>query len=51
MIDWPQVWGYLIAGALSVFSALAVIVAIGGYFDILNLFERLRNEHDDPPAD
>lgn len=51
MIDWPEVWGFLIAGALFVFAVLAIVVGVGGYFDILSLFQKLRKENEDTPPE
>lgn len=40
-MDWVKIWTFFFFLSLSVFTALAVIVTIGGFFDIRSLFKDL----------
>ncbi|MDI6448327.1 hypothetical protein [Anaerobaca lacustris] len=40
-MDWERIWTFFFFLSLGVFTALAVIVTIGGFFDIRSLFKDL----------
>lgn len=40
-MDWAKIWTFFFFLSLSIFTALAVIVTIGGFFDIRSLFRDL----------
>jgi hypothetical protein len=40
-MDWERIWTFFFFLSLSVFTALAVVVTIGGFFDIRSLFKDL----------
>ena len=41
MIFWKYFWTVLFFGGLSLFAILAVVITIGGFFNILSLFRDL----------
>lgn len=43
---WMQLWHACLIAALVLFTVLAVCVTIGGAYDILRLFQKLRNAPD-----
>ena len=43
---WINFWKYLLFGGLGLFAILAVLVAIGGFFDVLSLFKSLKSQMD-----
>jgi hypothetical protein len=45
-MDWVGIWTFFFFLSLSVFTALAVIVTIGGFFDIRSLFKDLSKARD-----
>jgi len=40
-IDWVKIWSFFFFLSLTVFTALAVVVTIGGFFNIRSLFKDL----------
>jgi hypothetical protein len=46
MSFWPQFWMWVLLFGLAVFCGLAVVVSIGGVFDIRALFRSIRRQHD-----
>ena len=48
---WITFWGGLLALVVVVFSGLAVVVAIGGFFDIRSLFRQIDFQHRSDEAD
>ena len=42
---WILIWKVVLIGGISVFAILAVVVIIGGMFDIRRLFRTLRAQH------
>ena len=42
---WILLWKIVLIGGVALFTALAVVVTIGGAFDIRRLFRTLREEH------
>ncbi len=40
-MDWVRIWTFFFFLSLGVFTALAVIVTIGGFFNIRSLFKDL----------
>ena len=43
--QWIFVWKAVVICGISVFSILAVVVTIGGFFDIRHLFRKLHAQH------
>ena len=43
---WINFWKYLLFGGLGLFAMLAVLVAIGGFFDARSLFKSLKSQMD-----
>ena len=43
-------WYWVIVVALSTYFGLAVVIAIGGFFDVKKMFRRLREAHDQARA-
>ena len=48
---WIDFWAFFFFASLVFFTALVVVVAIGGFFDIRSLFKSLRNPSDPPGRD
>lgn len=42
---WILLWKVVLIGGVGLFAALAVVVTIGGAFDIRRLFKTLHEEH------
>ncbi len=42
---WITFWTWLLIGAVTVFAGLAVVVSIGGFFDIKQLFRSIKAQH------
>ncbi len=42
---WIMLWKIVLIGGISLFAVLAVVVSIGGFFDIRRLFRTLRAQH------
>lgn len=40
-MDWVKIWTFFFFLSLSIFTALAVIVTVGGFFNIRSLFKDL----------
>jgi hypothetical protein len=40
-MDWVKIWTFFFFLSLGIFTALAVVVTIGGFFDIRSLFRDL----------
>ena len=49
---WISLWKIFFFASLAAFAVLAVVVSIGGFFNIRSLFKSLseRTEHDDEPT-
>ncbi len=45
---WISFWTWLLVGAMGVFAVLAVVVSIGGFFDVRAMFRGITEKHDDP---
>lgn len=45
MNGWVSFWHYVIIAALCTYFSLAVVIAIGGFFDVKKMFRRLREAH------
>jgi hypothetical protein len=43
---WLGFWTFLLFASIAVFAILAVVVAIGGFFDIRSLFKMLKESPD-----
>ena len=46
MTFWIWFWTIFLLASLALFAVLAVVVSIGGFFDIKRMFERLKEQHD-----
>jgi hypothetical protein len=46
---WINLWTLFFFFSLALFAGLAVIVTIGGFFDIRSLFKSLMENRDDSP--
>lgn len=46
MSFWASFWTWFLLFGLAVFAGLAVVVTIGGAFDIRALFARIRKQHE-----
>lgn len=46
MESWVLLWKITIIAAIGLFAGLAVVVSIGGYFDIKELFKSLKEDLD-----
>ena len=44
---WVNFWTFFFFVSLVIFAGLAVVVTIGGFFDIRSLFKSLTAEHKD----
>ena len=53
MDTWATFWGVLFVLVLAVFALLAVVVTIGGFFDVRAMFRTINDQHheDDPRED
>jgi len=40
-MDWVKIWSFFFFASLIVFTGLAVVVTIGGFFNIRSLFKDL----------
>jgi hypothetical protein len=40
-MDWAKIWTFFFFLSLSIFTALAILVTIGGFFNIRSLFKDL----------
>ena len=45
MSFWIDFWTYVLIVAVAVFAGLAVVVSIGGFFDIKRLFRSIDAQH------
>ena len=43
-MDWVKFWSFFFFLSLTVFAGLAVVVTIGGFFNIRSLFKSLKEE-------
>jgi len=43
---WIDFWSWFFFLSLAIFAVLAVVVSIGGFFDILSLFKTLTMQRD-----
>lgn len=51
MDSWLVFWTVLLIAALAVFAGLAVVVTIGGFFDIKKLFRSIDAKHAEQDQD
>jgi len=42
---WIDFWTWLLIGAVVLFAGLAVVVSIGGFFDVKRLFRSIEAKH------
>ncbi len=47
---WIKFWSFFFFLSLAIFAILAVVVSIGGLFNIRSLFRTLTNEHEEKNA-
>ena len=45
METWCNIWTITLLAGLGIFVVLAIVVAIGGFFDIRSLFKSIENQH------
>ena len=45
MIFWTALWKFLLIAGMILFGGMAVVVTIGGLFDIKRLFARIAESH------
>ncbi len=45
MAFWTTFWAVLLVVALTIFAALAVVVTIGGFFDVKALLRNIDRKH------
>ena len=50
-MDWVKIWTFFFFLSLGIFTALAVIVTVGGFFDIRSLFKDLSEAKGQPQND
>jgi len=43
-MDWVKFWSFFFFLSLALFAGLAVVVTIGGFFNIRSLFKSLREQ-------
>jgi len=43
-MDWVKFWSFFFFLSLTVFAGLAVVVTIGGFFNIRSLFKSLKEQ-------
>ncbi len=48
---WIKFWSFFFFASLAVFAVLAVVVTIGGFFDIKSLFKSLTAQKNDPDSE
>ena len=48
---WISFWSFFFFLSLSIFAMLAVVVTIGGFFNIQSLFRSLTSEHEKDSSD
>jgi hypothetical protein len=49
MTFWTGFWTWFLLFGLALFFGLAVVVSVGGFFDIRALFKSIRQQHERPP--
>jgi len=47
MDSWAIFWGWLLIIVLVIFAVLAVVVTIGGFFDVKALLKTMEKQHDE----
>ena len=53
-MPWPTIWAWIITAGLTVFALVAIVVAIGGFFDVRAMFRNIAAQHEaaqEPQAD
>jgi hypothetical protein len=45
-MDWVRFWSFFFFLSLVIFACLAVVVTIGGFFDIRSLFKSLKEQRE-----
>ncbi len=48
---WIDFWTWLLVIAVALFAGLAVVVIIGGFFDIRAMLRRIAQQHEDADAE
>ena len=43
---WTGFWGIFIVAGLSIFAVISVVVGIGGFSDLRQLFRDIESQHD-----
>ena len=42
---WIKLWTVVFVAGLSIFTILAIVVSIGGFFDVRSLFKSIEAQH------
>ena len=42
---WINLWTIVLVAGIGIFAVLAIVVSIGGFFDIRELFKTLNSQH------
>ena len=45
LTSWMLLWKVVLISGISLFAVLAIVVTIGGFFDIRRLFRKLHEQH------
>ena len=48
MAFWANFWGVMLLSTMIVFGILAVVVAVGGFFDVKKMFRQLEQRNGTP---
>lgn len=51
MSFWINFWTIVLIVGLTIFAGLAIVVSIGGVFNIRSLFKSLADQHSEPTTD
>lgn len=46
MMPWPAIWAWIITAGLLIFGLVAIVVAIGGFFDVRAMFRSITAQHE-----
>jgi len=48
---WMILWKIVLIGGVGLFALLAIVVTIGGFFDVTKLLKKLREDAEEDPAE
>ena len=46
MNPWATIWAWIITASLLLFAAVAIAVAIGGFFNVRAMFRKIVEQHE-----